>query len=431
MKDNEFYRVADDMTPTAKLDKKPKMTELPTLAPPPAPKQTKKKDKNRTLLMRFAACVATVAIAATVQTTPTQATPDPVTPAVNDTNWLYTDNTDGTVTLTGYVGEPIGELELPQTLDGKQVTVLGDYALIDCKNLTKVVLPQGLKKIGFSSFYCCEALTSIEIPASVEEIGDRAFSGCETLTSIEIPASVKEIGESPFFNCYELKEIRVAQDNADYASYDGVLYKKTVEGLELVRYPEGKDGERYEVLANTVKIAANAFSTSKLTDIQLPNGLKSIEIDAFSGCSALTSIEIPASVNEIGSNPFCYCPELKEIRVAQDNADFASYDGVLYRKTAQGLELIRYPIAKAETVYQVLPNTVTMDCEAFDYCNLTTVYLPDSLQAVAYSMFWNTDKLTDVYYPGTVEQWTAIAGSDVELDWPAQITIHCTDGDIQ
>ncbi|MBR4176891.1 MAG: leucine-rich repeat domain-containing protein, partial [Bacteroidales bacterium] len=48
----------------------------------------------------------------------------------------------------------------------------------DCTNLTDIILPNSLKKIGWCAFAGCTGLTEIKIPNSVETIDDRAFADC-------------------------------------------------------------------------------------------------------------------------------------------------------------------------------------------------------------------------------------------------------------
>ena len=44
-----------------------------------------------------------------------------------------------------------------------------------------VVIPEGVKEIGYSAFYNCKSLASVTIPDSVTEIGWRAFEGCKKI----------------------------------------------------------------------------------------------------------------------------------------------------------------------------------------------------------------------------------------------------------
>ena len=73
-------------------------------------------------------------------------------------------------------------------------------------NAANVVIPDGVKEIGWGAFCGCTSLKSITIPNSVTSIGDGAFCGCTSLTSITIPNSVTRIGTGVFKDCISLKK---------------------------------------------------------------------------------------------------------------------------------------------------------------------------------------------------------------------------------
>ena len=68
------------------------------------------------------------------------------------------------------------------------------------KDVTAVVIKDGVKSIGNYAFYNCQKLKSITIPDSVTCIGDWAFGGCISLTTITLPDSITEIGYGAFYN---------------------------------------------------------------------------------------------------------------------------------------------------------------------------------------------------------------------------------------
>ena len=57
------------------------------------------------------------------------------------------------------------------------------------------------------AFGNCKALTSITIPSGVKNIGNATFSGCENPESVTIPASVTRLGRVVFFGCKKLTSI--------------------------------------------------------------------------------------------------------------------------------------------------------------------------------------------------------------------------------
>ena len=75
------------------------------------------------------------------------------------------------------------------------------------KTSTSYTIPNSVKTIGKSAFWCCTKPTTITIGNSVTTIGERAFYQCTSLTTITIPNSVTTIGEGAFYSCYGLKSI--------------------------------------------------------------------------------------------------------------------------------------------------------------------------------------------------------------------------------
>jgi len=65
----------------------------------------------------------------------------------------------------------------------------------------KVVVPDGVVRIGDFAFEGCEGLTSIVITEGVVAIGVHAFRGCTALEKAVIYDSVEDIGEGAFDGC--------------------------------------------------------------------------------------------------------------------------------------------------------------------------------------------------------------------------------------
>ena len=55
----------------------------------------------------------------------------------------------------------------------------------------KVVIPQGISKIGDYAFCGCKFLAKIELPDSISTIENDAFYECESLTEIYIPKGTR------------------------------------------------------------------------------------------------------------------------------------------------------------------------------------------------------------------------------------------------
>ena len=108
-------------------------------------------------------------------------------------------------------------------------------------------------------------------------------------------------------------------------------------------------------LPNTIKtIGYEAFYSCDIKNITLPKSLETIGYEAFSSCD-FTTINIPKSVTSISNNAFVSCFYLQEIIVEQNNEKYISIDGILYDINIQNL--ICYPQSKKDKDY-IIPNTV-------------------------------------------------------------------------
>lgn len=84
-------------------------------------------------------------------------------------------------------------------INGKIKELDGFYGLDSLQNLTKLVLPDSLEKIGGNGIMYNKNLKDITLPEGLKEIGPEALSFCGIQT-ITIPSSVEIIGEGAFNN---------------------------------------------------------------------------------------------------------------------------------------------------------------------------------------------------------------------------------------
>ena len=60
--------------------------------------------------------------------------------------------------------------------------------------IRKIVIPEGVEKIGPSCFNAFRDMREVVLPNTLQVIGDSAFSNCTNLRKLEIPDSVTDIG---------------------------------------------------------------------------------------------------------------------------------------------------------------------------------------------------------------------------------------------
>ena len=197
-------------------------------------------------------------------------------------------------------------------LDG--VTWIGSSAFSGCTSLTSITIPNSVTFIPDDAFSGCTSLSSITIPDGVTSIGNWAFKDCTSLASVTIPSGVTETGYCAFIGCTSLTAINVATGNQNFVSVNGVLYNK--DKTAIICYPAGKKDKNYKMPDGVTSMGVYAFSgCTNLTNITIPDSVTGIGDSAFSGCTSLTGITIPDSVEFIGYEVFLDCMNFTGITI--------------------------------------------------------------------------------------------------------------------
>jgi hypothetical protein len=212
-------------------------------------------------------------------------------PAVVQAQFTYTINNGAiSITITGYTG-PSGAVVIPNTINGYNVTSIGNDAFFEITSLTSVAIPAGVTNIGNDAFHYCSGLTDVTIPDGVTNIGQNAFAYCTSLTGVTIPDSVVSIGDGAFAECGSLDNVKIS---------DGVttIADSAFMGCGLTNL----------VIPNSVtNIQGFAFFGCPLTSLTISSHVTSIGQEAFFSCTNLTSIMFPGSVTGIGQRAFASC----------------------------------------------------------------------------------------------------------------------------
>ncbi len=244
---------------------------------------------------------------------------------VSDKNmFAYSENDDGTVTITGgNIVTP--KLEIPAELEGKKVSAIGMNAFTGNNVITDLVIPKGVTTLNWYSFNTCENLETVTLPDSLEFIDSWAFERCSKLKTINVPANVTRINGGAFAQNSSMTSITCDPANKNYVSVDGVLFTKDMK--ELVAYPGGIQGgytvpatvnhigdaafygalglDSVTILGNLDFIGFEAFAEcSKLTDVAIRDGVNYVGYWAFRGCNGIKSLTVPQSVTNIGNQAF-------------------------------------------------------------------------------------------------------------------------------
>ena len=289
------------------------------------------------------------------------------------------------------------------------VTRIGSFAFYSSGTLQSIQLPDTLKSIG-SEALSNTALKRVELPDSVESVGSKAFSGCRSLEQVKLPAGLKVIPLECFYGCVSLREI---------------------------------------VLPDTLQsIGGSAFADcEKLREIRLPASVFAIGNNAFSNCTKLEGyiVEKGSYAEEycIGKYlPYSYVDGTKPERTVKtvsgtcgrdltwtledgtltvsgtgemDNYMVVTEEGFVTGTTAPWEEMLidtviieegvtsvgDYAFAYCDEVKQVsLPETLTyLGIEAFTSCSITEVELPDAISMIELNTFLSCRNLQKVKLP--------------------------------
>lgn len=301
----------------------------------------------------------------------------------------------------------------------KDKTELIQYAI--CKQDKKFAVPETVTKIGGVAFAGAWMLEELIISESVEEIGQGAFAMLD-IESIKIPAGVKKIGERIFYRCDELSELVVDEKNEYYKSVNHSLLTKDGK-VFMVHAPGCNDCDVFTVPDGVETIEAHAFEYDYITDIILPEGVKTVSDYAFYGCEYIEEVNIPKTVEYIGERAFAYTgirevniPEsvsyigqsafdsdsVESISVDAESKNYSSKNGVLFDKN--GKTLIQYPASSNREVYFIPPSVSVIGENAFvDSGNLLKVFIPMTVTEIGNYAFMRCFYLNDLYVPDSVK----------------------------
>ena len=167
------------------------------------------------------------------------------------------------------------------------------------------------------------------------------------------------------------------------------------------------------VNSGITELGYSMFSNcTQLTSVSLPSGLKRIGSCLFLGCTRLSAITIPSSVTTIESNAFTHCDSITAITLP---------GGLRTMGDAVCSQMAKLTTATVSGGVTYLSNYAFNDCPS-----LKTITLPNTVKSIGICAFRYDTALKDVYFNGSVTQWTSIqiAGEGNSALYNADV--HCT-----
>ena len=171
----------------------------------------------------------------------------------------------------------------------------------DNTEITHLVIPEGVERVGALCFENCEGIKSITLPKSIRSIGVRAFSRTGWWEA-------QSFGDIMYID-HAFIGVKVGWDEASnyYYNKDAFNEVNIKEGTTVIADNSSWDSwsslELLSIPNTVVNIGARAFTGSKIQTLTIPNSVETIDDGAFDDC-AISSLTIGKNVKRIGERAF-------------------------------------------------------------------------------------------------------------------------------
>ena len=350
--------------------------------------------------------------------------------------WLFKPMENGKLEITGYKGDET-EITVPAMIGKDAVGAIGEEAFSPkifsktVKNkesrakIEKIVLPEGIEIIGKCAFAGCSALQSAELPTTLISIGANAFKGCASLTRVLLPDNLKTLGDCAFEGCSSLEGVNIPKK---VASVSANMFKDcgklplTDDFLIIDRRLFGYRGhsDSIEIPEGIVEIADWAFGADAfmpapdpmLKEIRLPESLRRIGMNAFSGQEMLESIELPDGITDICDNAFAYCRALQSIRLPEKLSKLQPYTfqrcaSLRKAELPAGLKNIgesAFCFCKELKEVNIPSGVTAIGDGAFNSTGLESLFIPDTVKTIGDGAVMNMLSLKDLWLPDSIRK---------------------------
>lgn len=184
-----------------------------------------------------------------------------------------------------------GMEKLTEVTIADSVKCVGEYAFQEDTALVSLDMGEGVEEIGQYAFSVCSALKEVSTPASLNSIGQYAFSGCTSLEKLTFTDGLEEIAQYGFRNCISLADVSMA-DSIQSVGKDAFLYAAFVDAQK----------ENELVICDNV-VLGNHLEDLSVTTCMIPEGITCIADYAFED-SEIDVLELPESLRYIGKYAF-------------------------------------------------------------------------------------------------------------------------------
>ena len=243
------------------------------------------------------------------------------------------------VSLIGYTGEP-EKLMMPDTINGKPVTDIVWTAHMVFRNQTinSIKFPSKLEFISLGAFQYTKVEEISEFPKTLRYIGCWAFSGC-CFDEVTLNDGLEYVLSCAFQWCplkrLEIPDSVIYYSGGMYNTEESLTFGKNVRNIKstfdaksaedrakyLYINPENpyfcfENGILYNKEKTRIYKCYPYYNVDEISeDYKLPDSVRIIDDNAFSGCSLPGELNIPKSTERIGKNAFADCSSLQSITI--------------------------------------------------------------------------------------------------------------------
>ena len=157
------------------------------------------------------------------------------------------------------------------------VTYICKGAFYLFESLKNVVIAPSVTEIGNEAFYKCENLENLTLENGLTTINDMVFEKCHSLTKLVIPGSIQELGYRAFCDCNGVTSIEIEYGVTKITGWDAFA---DFQNLETIIIPDS---------VTTIDESVFADNTN-LKTIFMGSGVTAINFEAFDGCCNLEDV---------------------------------------------------------------------------------------------------------------------------------------------
>ncbi len=191
-------------------------------------------------------------------------------------------------------------------------TSLSHNLYVGDQEVTELVIPEGVERIGEGAFFGCQNLKKVRFPSTLKRIGGEAFEGCN-IKEVDVPSlemycnlEYNSLGSNPFLNYIITRGATTnLLINGEYLFHQETL--QIPDGLTEIKpfsFAKVDNNKEVHIPASVKKIGQSAFyaSVNKLGKVYIDGHIEEMGENAFGSCPYIGSIYLrdtaPAPIHE-------------------------------------------------------------------------------------------------------------------------------------